>query len=55
MFTSLDKALVAGIMAVIFVINNLFHLNIGISEQTLNAIVGALTPVLVYYMPNREK
>lgn len=53
MFTSIDKAIVAAIMALIF-IGNQFGLNIGLSEQTVTLIVGVLTPILVYLVPNKR-
>jgi hypothetical protein len=53
MFTSIDKALSAGIMAVIFLINNLTNFHFGISEEVANAIASVITPVLVWLIPNK--
>jgi hypothetical protein len=53
MFTSIDKALVATLMAAIFLLNQFGGIDLGVSEETVAAIVGALTPVLVYFIPNR--
>jgi hypothetical protein len=54
MFTSLDKAIVAAIMGVLYIINALWGINIGVSEATLSAIIGAITPILVYIVPNKK-
>lgn len=53
MFTSIDKALVAALMGLIYIANH-FGLNIGVSEATVSLIVGVLTPVLVHLMPNKR-
>lgn len=56
MFTSIDKALVAMVMAVIFLINYFFGINLGwVTQDTVAAIVGALTPLLVWAVPNKPK
>lgn len=54
MFTGVDKALVALVMAAIFLINNFTGLSIGIGEDTINAIAAVLTPILVYFVPNKK-
>ena len=53
MFTSLDKAIVALIMGALFIINTFTGLDIGLEESTVTAIIGALTPVLVWLVPNK--
>ena len=55
MFTSIDKALVAALMAAIFMLNQFGGIDLGVSEETVTAIVGALTPVLVYFIPNKKR
>jgi hypothetical protein len=55
MFTSLDKALVALIMAVLYIVNNVFGLHVGIDPAMLSGIIVALTPILVYIFPNKPK
>ena len=55
MFTTMDKALVALIMGGIFVWNALAPWQIGVSAETVQTIVGILTPVLVYLIPNKER
>lgn len=54
MFTSLDKALVALVMAALYLLNNLFGVNIGVDEGLVNSIIVALTPVLVWFFPNKR-
>lgn len=54
MFTSVDKALVALVMAVIWLVNFFFGINLGwISQDTVATVVGLLTPVLVWAIPNK--
>lgn len=53
MFTSIDKALVALIMGAIYIGNTFLGLNIGLSEATVTTIIGALTPILVWLVPNK--
>ena len=56
MFTSVDKALVALIMALIWLINFFFGYNLSwISQDTVATIVGLLTPILVWAVPNKPK
>lgn len=54
MFTSVDKALVGLIMAVVFIANNVFGINLGIGEDLVNTVAGILTPILVYFVPNKK-
>ena len=53
MFTSLDKALVALIMAVLYILNYAFGIHFGLDETTVTTIVVAVTPVLVWLVPNK--
>lgn len=55
MFTSIDKALAAIVMAALFLLNAFAGINLGISEETVGAIIAAATPVLVYLIPNRGR
>jgi len=56
MFTSVDKALVALVMAIIWLINFFFGYNLSwISQDTVATIVGLLTPILVWAVPNKAK
>lgn len=53
MFTSLDKALVAFIMALMFIASNYFGINFGFTEVQVAGFVTFLTPILVYFIPNK--
>jgi hypothetical protein len=55
MFTTIDKALIALIMGGIFIWNAVAPWQIGVSPETVQTIVGILTPVLVYLIPNKER
>lgn len=50
-----NKALVAIVMGVIAIANNIWPGSIGIQDTTVNIIVGAVTPILVYLIPNKAK
>lgn len=54
MFTSIDKALTAIVMAVLYLLNSLGGIDIGLSGDTVAAILAALTPLLVWAVPNRR-
>lgn len=54
MNTSYNKAIVALIMAVIMLVNTWKPNLIPIDEVTVNTIVGLLTPLLVYLVPNKK-
>jgi len=53
MFTSVDKALVAAFGAVAYVAQSLFGLDFGVSPETVSGIIAAVTPLLVYFVPNK--
>ena len=53
MFTSVDKALVAVVMAALFLLNEFTGITIGLSEDTVAGIIGVVTPLLVYLIPNK--
>lgn len=56
MFTSIDKALVALIMSAIWLINFFFGLDLGwVTQDTVATIVGLVTPILVWAVPNKAK
>lgn len=55
MFTSIDKALAALVMALIYLANNHLGMNIGVSEATVNNVIALLTPVIVWLVPNKAK
>lgn len=54
MYTSFDKTIVGLIMGGI-ALANLFGLHFGLSEATVTGIVGVITPILVYLVPNLPK
>lgn len=54
MFTSIDKALVSAIMAGLFLWNTFAPWRIDIDPNTVAAIIGGLTPILVYLVPNKR-
>lgn len=54
MFTSIDKAIVAIVMAGLYIINTWWGINIGLSEDVVAGIIGALTPMLVWLVPNKK-
>jgi hypothetical protein len=54
MFTSVDKALTAIVMAILYLLNALGGIDIGLSEETVAAILAGLTPLLVWLIPNRQ-
>ena len=54
MFTSIDKALVAMVMGILFILNTFFGINVSwISQETVATIIGLITPVLVWAIPNK--
>lgn len=56
MFTTFDKALVALVMSVLSILNMWFGIDIsslGITPESLSVILAALTPVFVWFFPNR--
>jgi hypothetical protein len=55
MFTSIDKALVALIMGLLFIVQTYTGFNLSwISAETVTTIIGLLTPVLVWAIPNKK-
>lgn len=54
MFTSMDKAIAALIMGIVFLINNFTGFHFAVSPEVANGIAAALTPILVYLVPNKK-
>jgi hypothetical protein len=54
MFTSVDKAITAGVMAVVYLINHFTSFHFMLDEGTVTGIIGVITPVLVYFIPNKR-
>jgi hypothetical protein len=54
MFTSIDKALVAMVMGILFIVQAYTGFNTSwISQETVTTIIGLITPVLVWAIPNK--
>lgn len=54
MFTQIDKALVALVMGILFIVQQFTGFNLGwITESQVTTIIGLLTPVLVWAIPNK--
>lgn len=54
MITSFDKAIVALIMAGVFLINTFFNTSLTVDVATVNSIAAVLTPLLVWLIPNKH-
>lgn len=56
MFTSIDKALAALVMGLLFIIQTYTGISFAwLSEETVTTLIGLLTPVLVWAVPNKKK
>ena len=54
MFTSIDKAIVALVMGVLFIIQTFTGFSLSwLTEAQVATVVGLLTPVLVWAIPNK--
>lgn len=54
MFTSIDKALVAMVMGLLFILQTYTGLSVAwLTPDTVATIIGLITPVLVWAIPNR--
>lgn len=53
MFTSFDKAIVGVIMGALYIANTVFGISLGFTEAQVAGVVGILTPILVYLIPNK--
>ena len=55
MFTSIDKALVTAIMGILFSVQTYTGFSMAwATPDTFATIIGLITPVLVWAMPNRK-
>lgn len=54
MFTSIDKALTAVVMAVLYFLSTFFNISLGLTEETVTSIIAAVTPILVWLIPNKS-
>ena len=48
------KAIVALIMALLVVLDQVFALRVGISEEVITIAIAAITPILVWLVPNHQ-
>lgn len=56
MFTSIDKALVAAVMGILFIIQTFTGFSFAwLTPDTVATIIGLITPVLVWAIPNKSK
>lgn len=54
MFTTIDKALVAAVMGLIFILQtNGLVLPEFLTEDWITSLIGVATPVVVYFFPNK--
>ncbi len=54
MFTSIDKALTAIVMAALYMLNAFGGIDVGLAEESVAAIIAGVTPILVWLIPNRQ-
>lgn len=55
MFTSIDKALVALVMGLLFIVQTFTGFSLPwITQETVTTVIGLLTPVLVWAIPNKK-
>ncbi len=55
MFTSIDKALVAAIMGILFIVHTYTGMKVWwATPDTIATIIGLVTPVLVWAIPNKK-
>lgn len=52
--TRFNKFWAAAVMAVVAFIRSYFGIDLGVDDATANAIVAAITALLVWLIPNRE-
>lgn len=54
MFTSIDKALVAAVMGILFIFQTYSGVSVAwLTPETVSTIIGLVTPVLVWAIPNK--
>jgi hypothetical protein len=54
MFTSVDKAIVALIMATAYLVNTYTNFHFSLDQNAVSSIVAAVTPLLVWLVPNKS-
>jgi hypothetical protein len=53
MITTFDKAIVAALGLIVYLLNTYAGLNLGLDETTINGLAAAITPLLVWLVPNK--
>ena len=54
MFTSIDKALVAAVMGILFIVQTYTGISVAwLTPDTVATLIGVITPVLVWAIPNK--
>ena len=48
------KAIVAAIMAILVVLDQLFAIKVGVSEEVVTIAISVITPLLVWLVPNHH-
>ena len=48
------KAIVAAIMAILVVLDQLFAIKVGVSEEVVTIAISVITPLLVWLVPNQH-
>lgn len=54
MFTSIDKAIVALIMGLLSIGNLWFGFDLGITPDAVTSVIALLTPLIVWFVPNKK-
>ena len=53
MFTSIDKALVALVMAILYILSEFAGISFGLTEEMVQNTVMLVSPLLVWLIPNK--
>ena len=55
MFTTIDKAIVAAIMGLVFILSQSgVDIPAWFTEDWLTTLIGVLTPIVVWWIPNKK-
>ena len=49
-----NKAIVAVVMGVLYLLGTFFDIQVGLTEDQLGAVLAVCTPILVYFVPNAK-
>lgn len=50
---SIRKAIVAIIMGTLYIANSVWGVDLGLNEEVVSALLGIITPALVWWIPNK--